>query len=328
MNKIPIFLATDDNYMSYTASTMASILHNTKRFISFFIMADETVSHSNKKLIMEFASKYDNCSVEFIDMDTEKHFGRFDGKRYTLNTFSRILIPQLKPELGKVLYLDVDLIVMDDIAKLYDIDLGGTGAGAICDYSLQIDTRLTKVLHLPRPKDYFNAGVMLMDCDWWRKHNTTEALFDLADKWEGITTMPDQDILNIYFQEHGFKMIPLRFNYKFGIAKQEPEVKKAYGIDDKFILNEYRNCVIRHWAWVKKPWLGYYNPYTHFDDFWMYMKMTPFYPGELAKFIAQQHKASKDNSKRTWIRVFGIPLVRIKRNKAYLFGLIPVVSVK
>ena len=47
MNKIPVFLASDDNYSPFCATTMASILMHTKEFIEFYIL-DCGISQKNK----------------------------------------------------------------------------------------------------------------------------------------------------------------------------------------------------------------------------------------------------------------------------------------
>ena len=48
MLKIPVFLASDNRYAPFVATTMASILMHTNDFIEFYIM-DCGISTTNKK---------------------------------------------------------------------------------------------------------------------------------------------------------------------------------------------------------------------------------------------------------------------------------------
>ena len=88
----------------------------------------------------------------------------------------------------RVLYLDCDMIFTQDLSPLFEVDLGGFGIGAVVDR--------------PTTTDGFNAGLMVIDTDWWRQHKVTESLFDLT-KEHHQNVYGDQGILNLYFNSHG-----------------------------------------------------------------------------------------------------------------------------
>lgn len=117
-------------------------------------------------------------------------------------TFARILIPRIFTNtVSRVLYLDTDLLVLDDLGLLYKTDLEGAVLGAVLD-SLDMQLKhgrpgFEEVLaKVPRVQNYFNAGVLLIDLERWRKERISEkALEYLAQHTQ--TPFVDQDALNL-----------------------------------------------------------------------------------------------------------------------------------
>lgn len=132
MNKniIPIFLASDNNYAPFVATTICSIVKNTSSFTDFYIL-DGGISLSNKYKIEIMKEEFKNFSIKYYDMSNFA-LERFPNiKHYSLNTFSRYFIPELENKLNKILYLDVDIIVRGDIAELFNQDLANYPVGTV-----------------------------------------------------------------------------------------------------------------------------------------------------------------------------------------------------
>ena len=95
--------------------------------------------------------------------------------RMTSTTYHRLLLPRLLPEeVTRAIWLDCDLVVTTDLARLWETDLGGFHLLAVRDavvplVSSQYGIRRWRELGLPRTAAYFNAGVMLIDVDSWRQ---------------------------------------------------------------------------------------------------------------------------------------------------------------
>src|SRR3954462_13014305 len=82
----------------------------------------------------------------------------FTGKA----TWYRIFLPELLPDLDRVLCLDVDLIAMDELGPLYSTDLGHALVGAVTNVLAPMYMGRPAALGLD-PLAYFNAGVMLLN---------------------------------------------------------------------------------------------------------------------------------------------------------------------
>ncbi len=265
-NKIPVFLSSDNNYAPFIATTIASICNNTKSFIEFYIL-DSGISEGNKEKILSLSNKFDNFSLEYIFIDVQKYFKNFRSIPYiTLSTYNRILIPELNKKNEKIIYLDCDLIVTSDISELYNIELSNFPIAMAKDTGKSEE--VSKQLKILNINKFYNAGVLFINCEQWRKNNCTQKLLDTEAIYRDKTMFADQAILSIVFQNNCFEL-----SSKFNVQ---------YGSDD---------IVIRHFVNTYKPWKTNYFmignkvvPLNNFDDFWYYAKMTPFYEELLVNY--------------------------------------------
>lgn len=264
MPNVPIFLSSDNNYAPFVATTIASVCDNTKSFCEFYVI-DGGISPDNRSKIMALSEQFKNFSTEFITIDYDKYFKNFREITYLgLSTYSRFLISELKPEITKCIYLDVDIIVIDDIKKLFDINLDNYVIGAVRDTGNSKYLNYVKQsIGLPANSIYFNAGVLLINNSKWVGQNITQKLFDIEQKYREKLKIADQDILNICFQ-NSYKLLDIKYNTMY----DNPEI------------------IIRHFTNYPKVWQADFyldletkqpKKIEHADIFWKYAKMTPFY---------------------------------------------------
>lgn len=196
-SKVSVAFSTDKNYVQPTVVAMASVLVNTKSDIDFYVLSSD-LSEDDKNSFLQIKTVR-NCNIVFKEInqdDYKKYFPAIDA-HYTLPVYYRFLIPQLFPELDKVLYLDGDVIVKDDIAKLFAIDLENYPLAMCEDFN-----KYTMNARLSMRKDsiYYNAGVILFNCKKWRVEDLASKLFALALKNRDAVTFPIQDVLNPYME--------------------------------------------------------------------------------------------------------------------------------
>lgn len=286
MDNIPIFLASDNNYAPFVATTIVSICKNTKSFCAFYIL-DGGIDQENQDKICSLVSQFDNFSIEFIQIDFRKALQSILYKNacphVTLSTYNRFLIPQLKPEIKKLIYLDVDVIVKGDITELYNVDLQGYAIGAVPeDFTDNFGIEDLKIqLGLSGSHLYFNAGVLLIDNE---KFNP-DLLFEIEQQYRDKLKYADQDILNIAYHNN-YLVLPEKFN--FMSQKQE----------------HFENITVRHFNTNVKPWQ--FNPNIINTDifiydvplFWKYAKLTPFYDQLFINVSNVQEQEAKFRKKR------------------------------
>ena len=316
-DRIPVFLASNDNYAPFVATTMASICYNTKAFIEFYIL-ESGICDFRKRQIEGLKEKFDNFSVEFIEIDLEK-FKEFDTiSHVSLDTYSRFLIPELKPTIKKAIYSDVDVVFMDDIVELYNEELENFAIGAVEE--------------IEQPNYNFCAGLLLIDCEKWRKETITNKLFGLLEVEENVD-LGDQTILNLYFQKE-YKKLDTKYCLTNKVVYRKNIVDKKYS---KEVNNAIKNPTIRHYEGPDKPWNTSKTSYKglkclYFNEFWFFAEMTNFYTGLVNEFNASIIELSNSIYKKE-IKLFDfIPLLQIKKkNKKIsikLFGFLPILKIK
>jgi lipopolysaccharide biosynthesis glycosyltransferase len=165
-------------------------------------------------------------------------------------TYARLLIPDLLPKrVSRILYLDADILVFDDLSALQDIDLNGFAIGAVLD---RLDSLLKagKTLwtkELPRVRNYFNAGVILVDLERWRNERISEKAIDYLSR-HPRSPLSDQDALNVVCDD-GWQQLEPRWNF---LNDHETAISRIAARKRPGIL---------HFAGRLKPWqIGILDP--------------------------------------------------------------------
>ena len=321
--KITVFFTVNDNYSCYLAVTGASILYNTNSFIQFYILSDG-ITEQNKKLITEtFSGITDNFSIKFLECNTKEYFKGVTMPRLShisLNTCNRLVFPMLAPDVDRAIYLDVDVILLDDIKKLWDEDLEGNFYGAVPNYvskNKSVDYFKTQAnIPLNADYNYFNNGVTLIDYKKWREiegssQNIAETLIELTKKTPYKTTIDELVMNNYVYNHNGYKHLPHKYNVNpYYSYKWLSDNKRTLNQDEMQELREYESYikkynyekfipidgkpVIRHFYGVDKPWKCYTQrwftmPYTpYFNDYWFYAQMTPYFEDIKQGYISLQ----------------------------------------
>ena len=280
---IPVFITSDNNYSAYVSTTAASILKHTQSFVEFYIM-DSGITKENQEKIKELKNIFNNFSIEFIKIDENKYYKNLDckdaSKRIPLATYNSALIPVVKPDLEKVLYLDPDIVVMGDIKEMYDFDIKNYVIGALWEEFGEdnINKERKSNLKLNVNHKYFNAGVFIINIQKWLKNDITDKVFDIWQKNQEILEAANQDVLNIVFDNSNYMPFPNKFNW----------LNHNYDFWGK----PKENIIVRHFNGMVKPWeispdleedelLAFTRD---FKKFWEIAKFSPFY-NELIKNV-------------------------------------------
>lgn len=266
---LPIFFAVDDGYMPFLAVTLQSLVDNSSAEYYYLIKILYTnISEVSKEKIKKY--ERENVNIEFVDLNY--YIGTIKNKLYTRDyysktTYFRLFIPNLYPQYDKALYLDCDIVLLRDVAELFNIDIGDNLVGGAPDDVIQtyevFQEYVEKVVGVADYINYFNAGVLLMNLDELRKYNFQEKFLYSLDKIK-FSVAQDQDYLNRLCKGR-VKIIDKTWN-RMPISNTEVDEK-----DLKLI----------HYNLAFKPW--------HFEDilykeyFWKYAQKTEFFDEILRK---------------------------------------------
>lgn len=262
-SEIPIFFAVDDGYCPFLAVAIQSLIDNCSEEYTYLIKILHTdIKEENKKKIAKYERR--NVDIEFVDLNY--YIKKVKDKLYTRDyysktTYFRLFLPNLYPQYDKALYLDSDIVILDDIAKLYNIDMGDNLVAAAPDDVIQtfpvFQTYVEKVVGVADYRNYFNAGILLMNLHQLRRFKFQEKFLYLLDKIK-FSVAQDQDYLNRMCKGR-VKLFEKEWN-RMPIANA--------GIKPE-------NVKLVHYNLAFKPW--------HFEDilykefFWMYAQETEYF---------------------------------------------------
>lgn len=189
------------HYSVWVGTVMQSILEHTDSRICFHILHDETLSIDNKYKLEKVA--YNGSSIiEFHKID-ENDFSVVKNQmsRFTIGTMFRCSLPELLPNLNRIIYLDADLFVNRDIKELWDVDICEYCLAGVADEGVDIHNYPKILNKYPgiKKESYFNAGVLYMNLKKLREFgNLKKLVVDfLIENPEA--DLPDQDALNVLF---------------------------------------------------------------------------------------------------------------------------------
>lgn len=275
-NYINIIFSSDDNYAQHTAVAMASILLNTSSpaKVRFFII-DDGITDDKKCKIKNTVERLQSA-VEFITVKNTQLMQGFVSGEISRACYFRIDIPNILPaDIQKVIYLDCDLLLYDDIQILWNIDIENYPIAAVCDYGIMASKRLRRqkaeCIGLPYQADYFNSGVLVMNLDEWRKSDYSSKVICVVQN----NRFPnhDQDALNKVFMNNWY-VLPLRWNVIPPVFNLFIKILKNKFMRENAIIAK-KNPAIFHYAGGYKAWE--YKLYQGFNDqYYKYLTYTAF----------------------------------------------------
>jgi lipopolysaccharide biosynthesis glycosyltransferase len=114
-------------------------------------------------------------------------------------TYLRFFLPELLPtNCDRVIYLDSDLVVLDDITPLWSKPIGDNLLLAAADeHEKKVSGTLGlanwRELGIPEDAEYFNAGVLVINLNLWRETGLAARLIAYAAEHNEILKYSDQD---------------------------------------------------------------------------------------------------------------------------------------
>ena len=257
---IPVFFAVDDNYVPLLCVALQSITENRSDKFEYQInVLIESLSNRSRKAITSFESN--NIKIKFVDIQQKLAAicQRLHIRDYYSNaTYYRFFIPEIFPEYDRGLYLDCDIVVNCDIARLYSCNIGDNLVGAIPEEvmtDIDIFGRYSEaVLKIPR-NEYFNAGILVMNLKKMREIEIERLFSELLSR-RTYRVAQDQDYLNVICKGQVY-YLSKRWN-------------KTPMPDSNETIKPY----IVHYKINFKPWR--YDGIPYASCFWKYADKTDF----------------------------------------------------
>lgn len=220
-------------YSKFVGTTMASIFENTSAPVTVHILHDATLTNDNRDKFSYMAGNYGQ-RVKFHDVEKicpaeikflKDKIETVMRSRFSVGTFYRLLLKKiLAPHgVGKVIYLDADIIVNLDIEELWRHDLTNFPLAAVPEAAATLGYMIVNKFLIKNDvvnmQNYFNAGVIVFNLNKFGEKFFREGLEYLAEHPQ--CECFDQDILNAFFAENYLKL-----DQKFDSFVQSDRLRK------------------------------------------------------------------------------------------------------
>jgi lipopolysaccharide biosynthesis glycosyltransferase len=275
---IPIVIVTDEHYIIHLAALLRSIEanHNTPEKIAVYVISDGVKPRSKRKT--QDCIDPNKTSLTWVATADAIPAGialPLDRTSYPLTIYLRLFIQHIVPaDTQKVVFMDVDMIMLEDVSKLYYQDLGTNIIAAVQDPRLlTFDNNWGGILNyqaLGFAPDtlYFNTGLIIFDIPKWKAGNFTQKVIECINQNLEFANYPDQYGFNVVLANQWLKL-DTRWNY--------------------FASGDIPHPYIIHFISRKPFYKSYnYNP-TYQKLFYSYLKQTPWRGtrpiGELNRYI-------------------------------------------
>ncbi|MDE6160013.1 MAG: glycosyltransferase family 8 protein [Bacteroidaceae bacterium] len=301
-----IALICDDNYCLPTIVCIQSLL-NTMKYDSQYVVHVCTFGLSKDNCTKFHLLRKNNAEIIidiFSGVQCENRLQQISQKTHVTPTaLIKFELPNYFKTLDKILYLDGDIIIKNNIDDLFKLDIDGQYLAASYDFYC----RLNKIKYSFK-RDYndfyFNSGVMLLNLKMMREDDVTSKLWYYKTHM-AKTQLMDQESLNAVCGKKT-KALSLIWNFNPVFYRQQyiEEINHVYS-EKYHSLDQMKDDIrIIHYVGKKdKPWI--YKEAT-FRDYWDNVYKTTFQGGELKLKEFHQERSSIFKSVSNKIKLFGI----------------------
>ena len=199
---ISLCFICDENYVMPTVVAITSVIANKNCTDQYDIyVVTNSLSDESKAIFRELETEH-NRIIIIQTADPEKYDG-FVMKQFPVTTTAlfKFELPDLLPtDLEKVLYLDGDIIVQKDLAPIFNENIENVYAGVVKDYYAVFDPDSFQKRLNVKHKDYFNAGVLLLNLKKLREDHVPTLLFQYRNSHND--KFMDQDTFNAVLKEN------------------------------------------------------------------------------------------------------------------------------
>jgi lipopolysaccharide biosynthesis glycosyltransferase len=289
---INLVCATDDKWAPYAAAVILSARDSSppdEEFV-FHVLTFGLTSENIGKFEQLSRQVGSEVKVHLVDPALVNDFPETS---LTTNTYLRIFIGEILPELEKVLYIDCDTLVLQQLRPLYALDISNCAAAAALDPINDFGSPAKgycRAIGLDESNFYFNSGVMLINLEHWRVSAIPAKVAAWFETHPNIGLFGDQDPLNAVLQGN-VRKISRRWNMT-GLLMHEIMYRGNSAVEFR---PDMEDAAIIHFAGKQKPWRAKY--WSKLDrQFRRYVLLSPWgkdalppstLKTEIGRFVAQ-----------------------------------------
>ncbi|MFI3303734.1 MAG: glycosyltransferase family 8 protein [Rikenellaceae bacterium] len=252
---IDIVCATDDNYAHHCGIMLTSLFENNRSCKFNVHILTATLNVENVDRYKQLAVTYGH-SIDIILVE-ESLFDQCvirESDHVSIATYYRFIVSSILPEDVKtILYLDCDMVITGDITDLITdpmYDLSSDIAIAAVSGASEKYGECYNRLEYDQSKGYFNAGVLVINVQYWRDNDVSNRLFEYVQNHQDVK-FHDQDTLNYVLRDNKL-LLPIKYNmqhlYLYNDYCAEFDMYTE-------VFDNLKDIRIVHYTSNDKPWM-------------------------------------------------------------------------
>lgn len=245
-----LLFSIDHSFVPLWECCMRSILKNGGEDAYALYVLHSDLTEEDQARMRGALRPSDECV--FVQVPDSLFAGFPETGRYPLQIYYRLASPLLLPrQMDRILYLDVDTVILNPLRQLYSQPFDGA-AFLACSHTKKVMDKINKVrLGMEQEVRYINSGVLLLDLERMRELVSLQQIRDYAEKNYYKLVLPDQDILTALLGAQSRVLDSRLYNLSDKeYLRWNAEHLKAR-IDLEWVR---RNTVVVHYCGKPKPW--------------------------------------------------------------------------
>ena len=229
-SRIHIVIAADSAYLPWAATAMLSALErHDPGTLAFHLLHDGAIIDSEAQRFEQLVRPAAG-SIELHAVRDERIDALRPPRSGSFVTWFRLIVPDLFPDLSRVLLLDADTFITDRLEPLWTTPLLQAPLAAVANVVEPTRGPHVRSLGIVDPRTYLNAGVLLLDLERMRSEGASEALLRFASENASRISWLDQDTLNVVFAGRWLPLHP-RWNAMNSLWTWRDWAEEVFGDD-------------------------------------------------------------------------------------------------
>jgi len=279
-----IMLSCDNKFVSILSVCLLSLAEHASADVNYEInILHVDIDLHNQGVLQNLLKSFPNVRLRFVDVGSFVNSVQFVTHAHIpVSTFYRLFAAYIFAGYDKILHLDADMLICDDVAKVYrtgieDCMVAAThDADGCCQFngsSPMFKDYGKKTLKLKDQFSYFQAGILLMNLKKIREKYTIRDFIQQISKGYYYG---DQDVLNVMC-ENSVRYLNMRWNVMIDCDHKRMNNIKTYAPHAlaQSYLEARRDPAIIHYAGYPKPWATVGHDYEL--EFWQEARKSPYY---------------------------------------------------
>ncbi len=296
-----IVLASSKSFLPYTIVAIQSIISNASKKNKYdIVLLNNSSTQYYDRVLQNMCSE--NVSIRVFNPDSfvkSLSFEKFKlWDRLSPITFWRLLSPELFSFYNKILFFDADMIALEDLNKLFELDMEGKPIAAVKEYEVArcINNERIKEKYniitffndfgIKNIDNYFNAGLLVFDVQKCFEFDYPKKYKEKLEKTD-VLLLADQDIINYIFNDNYYQL-----SAQYNVCWQIPVNSKGFykrQLPFSF-YEEYeysrKNPIVIHYCGKHKPWIN--TDIELADYWWKYARQSLIYENLLHLHLKQR----------------------------------------